>query len=318
MTKWRDISPLLLLPLLVGAAVACDKASPVAPEGTTLTLSANPAQIPSTNGSSTIRAVVRRANGAPVFPGTEVRFDTTLGTIQNIVQTNDSGVAEAVLTGAGRQGMATVSASVGAVMPVTVMVEIGSVARNITVQASPTNLTGSGGRVNLLALVRDSQGLPLPNIGVNFETNVGRLDSGGRLINTNSNGEARDRLNVTSGDISNTNGIDVVVMASTSGADGALVSDTFTIQVQSDRPEAAFSVARGSTAREVRFINQSTGAGTLTYSWNFGDNTPPSSEQSPVHLYEAEDDYTVSLTVISSESGLSDVTTMRITVPVPQ
>jgi len=55
--------PVLLLTLLV-PALGCDKATPVAPTGTTLVISASPASIPTNTGSSTITVVARKANGS--------------------------------------------------------------------------------------------------------------------------------------------------------------------------------------------------------------------------------------------------------------
>lgn len=50
----------------------------------------------------------------------------------------------------------------------------------------------------------------------------------------------------------------------------------------------------------VQFTNTSTGAGTLTYNWDFGDGNN-SSAVSPTHTYTARGIYTVKLTVASSE-----------------
>ena len=79
--------------VLVGLAVspACDKASPVAPAGTTITLSVNPTRINIT-GQATVTAIVRRENGSPVNPGTVVNFSTTLGELSsNDAPTDDTG-----------------------------------------------------------------------------------------------------------------------------------------------------------------------------------------------------------------------------------
>ena len=186
---------LLLLSLAVLLPLAgCDKASPVAPEGTTLTLSASPAEISAANGGSIITVVARKANGQPVTPGTRIRFSTTLGTIDPVVETDRSGVAEATLRGDGRLGTAHITASTGAVRTDPMDVIIGTPARNISLQATPTTLPATGGRVTLLALVRDARGLPLANQGVNFTTQLGTLASRGGLVQTDANGQARDTL----------------------------------------------------------------------------------------------------------------------------
>jgi hypothetical protein len=102
----------LVLPLFVLAGLSCDSANPVAPSGTTLTITASPTQI-SLNGTSIITVVGRRPNGDPLSAGTEIRFSTSLGTIDAIVQTDGNGVARATLRADGRSGTATVSATTG-------------------------------------------------------------------------------------------------------------------------------------------------------------------------------------------------------------
>jgi hypothetical protein len=309
------LRPLLLSTVVLLPLAGCDKASPVAPTDALLTVSANPSEITSTTGTSTITAVVRRANGQPVTPGTEVRFSTTLGTIDPVAETNSSGVATATLRGDGRLGTAKVSVTTGAVKTDPVEVTIGAAAKNISLQATPTTLPATGGKVNLVALVRDSRGLPLAGQGVNFTTELGRLGSGGGIVLTDANGQARDTLTLSETDLAN-NKSSVAVTANTAGGDGALVSSTFNVQVQTERPVAAFSYEKGSVDLEVLFQDESTGGGTLTYSWNFGDGTSGQG-QSVRHTYAAAGPYNVTLTVTStSGSGLSDTATARITVPV--
>jgi PKD repeat protein len=63
-------------------------------------------------------------------------------------------------------------------------------------------------------------------------------------------------------------------------------------------PVAAFvgSPTSGSAPLTVSFTDQSTGQIT-DWNWNFGDGSPGSGEQNPVHEYTSEGTYTVSLTV---------------------
>ncbi|HEU4472547.1 MAG TPA: PKD domain-containing protein, partial [Flavisolibacter sp.] len=63
----------------------------------------------------------------------------------------------------------------------------------------------------------------------------------------------------------------------------------------------------------ISFTNSSTGPGTLTWFWDFGDGNT-STEQNPVHTYNAAGDYTVLLATTSSD-GCSD--TLRKTNAVP-
>jgi hypothetical protein len=295
--------------------VGCDKASPVAPSGTTLTISASPARLQSANGTSTITVVARRANGTPVNPGTQVRFDTDLGTIDAVAETDRSGVATAILRGDGRIGTAKVRATMGGVAEaVTLDLEVGAPAKTITLQPNPTTVDAGGGRINLLALVRDSRGQALSGQGVNFTTDLGRLASGGAIIQTNNNGQARDTLIIDEGDLAG-NVSSITVTAQTAGSDGALVESSFEIRVQGERPVASFLYERGDTDLEVFFTNTSEGGeGTLTYSWNFGDGGA-STDPNPEHTYAAAGAYTVRLTV-TDQNDQSDAATARITVPV--
>lgn len=295
--------------------MGCDKAAPVAPEGATLTISASPSEITSVNGTSTITAVARRADGRPVLPGTEVRFDTTLGTIDSVVATDESGVARATLRGDGRLGTARVTASTGSVRTEPLEIAVGAAARTIVLQPTPTTIPANGGNVTLLAIVRDTRGQPLANQGVNFTTELGRLSSGGAIVQTNANGQARDTLRLSETDLAN-NPSNVTVTAQTAGGDGALISTSFEIQVQGDRPIAEFTYSRGATDLEVQFNDTSIFPGTVTYSWNFGDGTS-STARNPRHVYSAPGPYTVQLT-ITDPSGLSDSASARITVPVDQ
>ncbi|HEX3127211.1 MAG TPA: invasin domain 3-containing protein [Thermoanaerobaculia bacterium] len=97
----------LLVPFL-----GCDKATPVAPSGTTLTISANPTKIGLT-GSSTITVVGRKPDGNPLNPGTEIRLSSDRGTVSpSVVEVDSSGRATATLRGDGRKGAAKVTAAV--------------------------------------------------------------------------------------------------------------------------------------------------------------------------------------------------------------
>ena len=185
----------------VAMLVSCGKATPVAPSGTTVTLSVNPTRI-NIEGQATATAIVRRSDGAPVNPGTIVNFSTSLGEVEpESAPTDDAGIATAVISGAGQIGTATVTASSGPAAPVSAELQIGSLASSMTLQASPTSVGQAGGQVDLLAVVRDDAGQLLENLAVNFSTSTGTLESLGAAVLTNEKGEARDSLTVTEVDI---------------------------------------------------------------------------------------------------------------------
>ena len=72
---------------------------------------------------------------------------------------------------------------------------------------------------------------------------------------------------------------------------------SFTDQVTTTctAPTALFTWQKDNLS--VTFTNLSTGTQPLTYSWDFGDGSPFSNEQSPTHVYLAPGRYTVHLTV---------------------
>jgi adhesin/invasin len=94
------------------AVVGCDKATPVAPGGSILAISANPTQI-SLNGSSTITVIGRKPDGQPLNPGTEIRLSATNGSIPSIVVTDRSGSATATFHANSTPGTATITAATG-------------------------------------------------------------------------------------------------------------------------------------------------------------------------------------------------------------
>lgn len=113
--KTRLLRSFLLLSLgvlAVAVGVACDSATPTAPTGTVLTITASPSQI-SLDGTSIITVVGRRPDGNPLNEGTEIFFSTDLGNITpTVVAVDEDGIARATLRADGRAGEATVDARV--------------------------------------------------------------------------------------------------------------------------------------------------------------------------------------------------------------
>jgi len=106
------LRPLLLAALLLLPALGCDKASPVAPSGTTLSISANPSTV-SLNGTSTITVIGRQPNGNPLNPGTEIIFSVDKGSIDPIAKIQSGGTASVTFHADSRSGSARVTASTG-------------------------------------------------------------------------------------------------------------------------------------------------------------------------------------------------------------
>ena len=74
-------------------------------------------------------------------------------------------------------------------------------------------------------------------------------------------------------------------------------------------PVADFStsVASGYAPLAVQFIDKSTGS-PISWSWNFGDGTPNSSEISPTHTYTTPGTYNANLTVSNANGSSSPKT----------
>lgn len=263
------LSCLTLVLAVAAGLAACDKASPVAPAGTVLSVTANPTQITAT-GTSQIRVVALRANGTPVNPGTQIRLSTNLGTIDPVAVVEQDGIATAALRGDGRIGTATVTAAVGAETTATVDVAVGRAAANVSLQASPAQVDAEGGTIELLAVVRDETGQPLADASVNFQTEVGTLASRGAVRRTDDEGQVSDRLIVSEADlqaISNRDSFNVGAVVGTSG--GNTTDDTVEIRVNRCEPRASFSATAGSN-QTVTIVNTSTGEQPLSYLWDFG------------------------------------------------
>jgi hypothetical protein len=298
---------LLLLAALV-VPLGCSEGTPVAPSGTILRVSAYPTRI-STRGLSTVTVNAYRSTGNPVNPGTEVRLSSTLGIVDAVAYTSDSGQATAQLRGDGRIGTATVSVFSGGIDPVTIDIAIGQLAASMSFQVTPSSVAETGGTLDLLALIRDDVSQPLAGAQVNFRSEVGTLESGGRFITTDADGEATDRLTVTAADLQLVGDDNFQVTAEVGGSGGSIVSRTFQVGIQRP-PQAAFTFQRAGLV--VTFNDTSTGSPT-TWLWDFGDNTPTSNQQNPVHAYSAPGTYVVTLTArnsigTSSASNLVQIT----------
>ena len=152
-----------LLSAIMLTVAACDKATPVAPVGTILAVSANPSRI-GVNGTSTVTVFGRKPDGNPLNRGTEIRLSSSLGTIPSLVTVDDAGAATAILRGDGRAGDATITATTGdGTVSTTAVVQIGESATTkpiVLVSASPNNIpVQSTATVTIIA--RNSDGSPV-------------------------------------------------------------------------------------------------------------------------------------------------------------
>ncbi|MCZ6726623.1 MAG: PKD domain-containing protein [Acidobacteria bacterium] len=220
----------LLAGLLVPLAPGCDRPIPVAPEGSTLTVTANPSKI-QILGSSSITILARKMDGTPVNGGTEITLSTNLGTIEPLVKTDAGGVAKATLTGDGRIGTAVVQAFSGAAGEATIDVQIGSLAAFIEITAQPSVIPRDGGTTVIRAVAFDNDGAPIVGAFMTFSSEIGLLASGGQSIQTDTSGQASDTLTVTRNDMSSLSDSFFLVTVTTSGEGGAPVEEFIEIDI---------------------------------------------------------------------------------------
>jgi hypothetical protein len=147
----------------LAAFAACDKATPVAPGGSVLSVSANPSRI-SLSGRSDITVFGRKPDGNPFNRGTEIRLSTSLGTIDSLVTVDEGGTATATLRADGRQGSATVTATTGdGTVTATATVQIGESSDSkpsLLLTASPNNIPVLGS-ATVTVIGRNPDGSPV-------------------------------------------------------------------------------------------------------------------------------------------------------------
>jgi PKD repeat protein len=275
-----------LLTLL--AVSSCGKASPVAPTGSTLSLRVNPTIISSPRGSATATATLIRPNGTP-DNGAQVQFTTTLGTFNPAVAaTKSDGNAVSTLSGTGLIGTAKVTAFSGDVMSTEVDVMIGQAEALVSLQATPSTIGQDGGTIQLLALVRDAQGNPVPASPVSFSSVAGTLRSRGNFVFTDQSGAAHDVLTVSATDLTNQTGSSFNI--SVQGSTGMAVAVAENI---ARAPVASFTATISGCS--VSFMDTSINHPT-SWLWDFGDKTPTSTEENPAHTYSTAGRFVVTLT----------------------
>ena len=189
MSTKRLFPKLFLIPTLLLPLVGCSSGNPVAPVGSSLTLTASPATIAAT-GTSTITIIGRKPDGNPFSSGTEISLSTSIGSIDPLVSTDTAGVARATFRGDGRSETATITATTvaGDAMG-TVDVSIQGAVLNLS--ASPTRI-GVNGTATITVQARRGDGQPLgAGTELRFTTTLGTVTN---TATTNGDGEARATL----------------------------------------------------------------------------------------------------------------------------
>lgn len=154
--------------------VTCERQDPLAPEGSTIKVTANPQTIAvqsSIPGTAEITATLRAKNGTRI-PDQEVTFSTTEGVLDPVAETplitDDQGQATCKLTTAKQ---ATVTAQSGSISGSTTVSVVTGDLFGINLDPdpnSPTSLTFCDETVTLIATAVDAQGAPIPGVLIRF------------------------------------------------------------------------------------------------------------------------------------------------------
>jgi hypothetical protein len=304
----RPSLALSIAAVLLALLPSCKFVDLTAPLEASMSISANPMFI-DIGERSTITVLVSKDDGTPVPDETVVTFTTTMGTIPQRANTR-GGLAQVELISGDQVGVATVTARSGTTAnEVFVDIAIGTVPaviQNISLSANPSSLGPNGGFSSISAVAFGDDGEPLANAPVVFSANAGTLASGGALLRTGSNGEARDTLTT---DRSTT-------VTVTSGVVSASI--TVEVEVTDNQPPQALLVASPTNPTVGQLVNFNASAssdpdGTIvSFAWDFGDGDTASGER-VTHSYETANSFNV-LLVVTDDQGTKASATLLITV----
>ena len=279
---------------LLALVAACDKVALLAPTGSTVNLSISSTSVAG-NGTAQVIATVIEAGGTPVHDGTEVTFQSSVGTVDPPVGRTEGGLARATFRANGASGTASIVAFSGGARSDAIEVRVGSAAaETVSVRATPSSVPQNGGPIQVIATVRDVSGNSLPGAQVVFSTDNGTLSSSSAL--TDASGEATVTLTTTR---------QTTVRANVAGKEG-----TATINVASF-PTAALTLNPASPVVGQTF--QLTVATTVPAGGSpvqnvivdFGDGTTRTlgaagASQVVSHAYTRAGTYTITATLVDS------------------
>lgn len=184
--------------------VACDRVNLTAPTGSTISVTVDRSVVP-LGGLATVTAVVIESAGTPVHDGTAVTFQTTVGALNPPTAETVNGIATTTFVAGQTSGVATIQAFSGGARTgsgnssaggATIRVGTAAASGAISLTATPSSVSQSGGTVTISALVFDDQSNPLPGIPVQFVSSTGSLNP--TSATTDNSGIARTQLTTTS------------------------------------------------------------------------------------------------------------------------
>ncbi len=316
LSRLRRVFPVLAV--VSGVLVltsACEKVPLLAPTGSTITLVSAATALPF-NGSTDIIAQVIEASGTPPHTGTRVTFTTTLGTIQpSEADTDISGrvtVKFMAGTGSGTATIAALSGGASASGTNAIKIAIGSAAvGGVSVTASPTSLSASGGSSTITAAVTDLSGNVLPNVPVTFTTDTGSLSAS--VANTGASGTAQTVLTTSkTAKVTATAGVTTTSGTTTTAAPKSDVS--VTVSAAATVVFSSFSPAAPVAGQPVTFtltITPATtsGAPIRQVAVNFGDGRSQtlgavSGATLLAHTYDSPGTYTLTATATDTNGDV--------------
>jgi|GEM_PF-6644370 len=185
----------LIAILLASLPVPGCKEAGVTPNGTVLSLTAQPQQV-AILGTSNVTGS-GTTNGTPLADGTVLRFvvETGTGRFSPATSETKNGTATVKFLASGVAGKVSISVVSGSSVATTEIEVIGDTNERIFLLANPPDLPAGGGTSALTAVVTDSLGNPLEGDRVLFSTTAGTLKSNGQFVTTDSEGHASDELN---------------------------------------------------------------------------------------------------------------------------
>ena len=165
------------------------------------------------SSSTQIRAVVKDLNGNNVADNTTVSFTTTAGTLSASTAETVSGMAVVTLQSATNLGTAHIIVTVGGLSNTTAVTFIPGAADNMTVSATPANLTADGTSTSTIRVtVLDAHDNPVDGETLTFGTVSGTLAS---LTATTANGVTNNQYTAP-GSVP-AGGSDIITVRTTNG-----------------------------------------------------------------------------------------------------
>lgn len=282
---------------VVAGNIACDRVPLTAPTASTISVSADQTTLP-LNGQATVRAILIESGGTPVHNGTQVTFTTTLGSFNPPTADTVDGVATTIFLAGSISGSTKINAFSGGASTgsgnsssggVTVLIGAAA-AKGLSVSATPSSVSQSGGTVTVAALVMDESGNPLPGVNVTFSADSGQLNPVAAL--SDSSGIARTQFTTTQ----------TSKVTATAGATSKDVTVTVsaapTVTISDPSPSSPVAGQPVSFTVTTTSGNSTAARQVQTLDVNFGDGTTDTRSNVTgaaafTHTYSREGAYTV-------------------------